>query len=225
MVQKPIFVLPQIRSFLADCFARIAHNLQVIFLIDRFTLWQELMMYHAPAIGENYKQNLHIRRNLARFFRSWRARVASERVQGSSPYATVNIRNASAHLILFFTQNMILILWSIFWNRQKAKMSQNTSKQNSRQKLTEHSKWLSLSAWVRDMSTNITPQKNRKLNIRSPQKFKIRDTFWKDHVWWAYCQILMLNELIVNVQNLKLMVTVEHSCSFNRSFIHSGKMQ
>ena len=35
MVQKPIFVLPQIRAFLADCFAQIAHNLQVIFLIDR----------------------------------------------------------------------------------------------------------------------------------------------------------------------------------------------
>ena len=40
----PIFVLPQIRAFLADCFAQIAHNLQVIFLIDRSTLWQELMM-------------------------------------------------------------------------------------------------------------------------------------------------------------------------------------
>ncbi|UYV81549.1 GRHL2 [Cordylochernes scorpioides] len=28
VVQKPIFVLPQIRAFLADCFAQIAHNLQ-----------------------------------------------------------------------------------------------------------------------------------------------------------------------------------------------------
>ena len=34
-------------------------------------------------IEENYKQNLHIRPNFARFFRSWRARVASKRVQGS----------------------------------------------------------------------------------------------------------------------------------------------
>ena len=32
------------------------------------------------------------------------------------------------------------------------------------------------------MSTNITPQKNRKSNIRNPRKFKIRDTFWTDHV-------------------------------------------
>ena len=71
MVQKPVFVLPQIRAFLADCFAQIAHNLQVIFLIDRTTLWQELMMHHAPAIEENCEQNLHVRPNLARFFRSW----------------------------------------------------------------------------------------------------------------------------------------------------------
>ncbi|UYV65287.1 K02A2.6-like [Cordylochernes scorpioides] len=46
---KANFVLPQIRAFLADCFAQIAHNLQVIFLIDRSTLWQELMMHHAPC--------------------------------------------------------------------------------------------------------------------------------------------------------------------------------
>ncbi|MCP6508291.1 hypothetical protein NL478_26350, partial [Klebsiella pneumoniae] len=59
-VQKPIFVLPQIRTFLADCFAQIAYNLQVIFLIYCSTLWQELMMQHAPAIKENCKQNLHI---------------------------------------------------------------------------------------------------------------------------------------------------------------------
>ena len=34
MVQKPIFVLPQIRAFLADCFGQIAYNLQVILVID-----------------------------------------------------------------------------------------------------------------------------------------------------------------------------------------------
>ena len=38
IVQKPIFVLPQIRTFLADCFAKIPHILQVIFLIDCSTL-------------------------------------------------------------------------------------------------------------------------------------------------------------------------------------------
>ena len=31
---------------------------------------------------------------------------------------------------------------------------------------------------VNEMSTNRTPQKNRKSNIRNPRKFKIRDTFW-----------------------------------------------
>ena len=50
MVQNPIFVLAQIRAFLADCLAQFAHNLQVIFLIDRYTLWQELMMHHTPTI-------------------------------------------------------------------------------------------------------------------------------------------------------------------------------
>ena len=38
IVQKPIFVFPQIRAFMADCFAQMAHNLQVIFLSDRSTL-------------------------------------------------------------------------------------------------------------------------------------------------------------------------------------------
>ncbi|KAG8251670.1 hypothetical protein J6590_074930 [Homalodisca vitripennis] len=72
VVQKSIFVFSQIRVFLVDCFA---HNLQVIFLIHRSTLWQELMMHHAPAIEENCKQNFHIRPNLACFFRSWFVRV------------------------------------------------------------------------------------------------------------------------------------------------------
>ncbi|UYV81481.1 hypothetical protein LAZ67_20001327 [Cordylochernes scorpioides] len=63
VVQKPIFVLPQIRAFLAVCFAQIVHNLQVIFLIDRSTLWQELMIHHAPAIAENCQQNFRIRPN------------------------------------------------------------------------------------------------------------------------------------------------------------------
>jgi hypothetical protein len=55
MVQKSIFVLPQIW---ADFFAQIAHNLQIIFLIDRSILWQEFMMHHAPTTKENCKQNL-----------------------------------------------------------------------------------------------------------------------------------------------------------------------
>ena len=43
--------------------------------------------------------------------------------------------------------------------RQKSKMSQNTSKQINCQKLTERSKRPNLPGRVRDMSTNITPQK------------------------------------------------------------------
>ena len=38
VAQKPIFVLPQILVLLADYLTQIAHNLQVIFLIDRSTL-------------------------------------------------------------------------------------------------------------------------------------------------------------------------------------------
>ena len=38
MVLNSIFVLPQIREFLTDCFAQITHNLQVIFLIDHSIL-------------------------------------------------------------------------------------------------------------------------------------------------------------------------------------------
>ena len=70
---RMIFVLPQIRAFLADCFSQIAHYLKVIFLIDR-TLGRELIMHHAPPIEENCQQNLHIRPNLACFFRSWLVR-------------------------------------------------------------------------------------------------------------------------------------------------------
>ena len=62
-------------AFLTDCFAQIAHNLQVIFIIDPSTLK----------------------------------------------------------------------FWSICWNSQKSKTSQNMSKQNSCQKLTKHSKWPNLS--------------------------------------------------------------------------------
>ena len=38
MLKMPIFVLPQIAAFLAYCFAQIAYNLQVIFLVDRSTM-------------------------------------------------------------------------------------------------------------------------------------------------------------------------------------------
>ena len=45
----------------------------------------------------------------------------------------------------FHPEILIQFLWSIFWNRQKSTTSLNTSKQNSCQKLTEHSKWPNLS--------------------------------------------------------------------------------
>ena len=40
--------------------AQSAHNFKLVFLIGRTTLWQEFMIYHAFAIEENGKQNLHI---------------------------------------------------------------------------------------------------------------------------------------------------------------------
>ena len=46
--------------------SQIAHNLQVILLIDRSTLWQKLMMHHAHATEENFKQNTLIQANLAK---------------------------------------------------------------------------------------------------------------------------------------------------------------
>ena len=57
MVQKPIFILPQIRAFLADCFAQIARNLQVIFLIDRSTLKIWYKFFDAFfGIGKNLRR-------------------------------------------------------------------------------------------------------------------------------------------------------------------------
>ena len=47
-----------------------AHNFKVVFLIDRTTLWQELIVLLAITIEENSKQNRHIWLNLRSFFRS-----------------------------------------------------------------------------------------------------------------------------------------------------------
>ena len=53
-------VYPQFFVFLTNCFAQSPHNLKVVFLIDRTTLWQEFMIHHAIVIDENSEQNLHI---------------------------------------------------------------------------------------------------------------------------------------------------------------------
>lgn len=51
--KKPILVFLQFRANLGDCFVQLAHNYQVVILVDRFTLWQELMVNNAPAIQQN----------------------------------------------------------------------------------------------------------------------------------------------------------------------------
>ena len=53
-----------LHTFLTYYFAQSAHNLKVVFLIDRTILWREFMMHHVNAIEENNKQNLHIWSNL-----------------------------------------------------------------------------------------------------------------------------------------------------------------
>ena len=71
MVQNPWLVFTQFCAFLTNSFAQSAHNFQIIFRIDRTTLWQKFIMHHAIAIEENSEQNLHIWRNLMCFFRPW----------------------------------------------------------------------------------------------------------------------------------------------------------
>ena len=48
-----------ILSNLTNCFAHLAHNFKVVFLIHRTTLWQEFMMHHVIAIEENSRQNFY----------------------------------------------------------------------------------------------------------------------------------------------------------------------
>lgn len=67
---KSQFFLPQMWSFLADWHPQFGHNLQVMFFIGCWALWQELVMQHAPKIKENCKQIPHSRANLVHSFRS-----------------------------------------------------------------------------------------------------------------------------------------------------------
>ena len=83
---------------------------------------------------------------------------------------------------------------------------------------------------MKDMSTNITSQKNRKSKIRNPRKFKIRDTFWTDHVsafviitlWMRSCEkkARSMWRILSTVFNflhkpLKQTVTNTQFCTFN----------
>lgn len=54
-----------------NCFTHTAHNFKEIFLIDRITFWQKLMMHHTTVIEKKGEQNLHIWPRLWCFFRSW----------------------------------------------------------------------------------------------------------------------------------------------------------
>ena len=64
MEQNPWLVFPQFCAFLSNCLVQSTHNLKVLLLIDRPTLWQEFLVHHAIAIEENSKQNLPIWPNL-----------------------------------------------------------------------------------------------------------------------------------------------------------------
>ena len=55
MLQNLWLIFPQFCAFLMNSFAQSAHNFKVVFIIDRTTLWQELMMHHVIANEENSK--------------------------------------------------------------------------------------------------------------------------------------------------------------------------
>ena len=69
-VLNPWLIFPQFYAYLTYCFAQLAHNFKVVFLIDHTTLWQEFMMHHTIAIEENSEQNLNIWPNLTCILRS-----------------------------------------------------------------------------------------------------------------------------------------------------------
>ena len=50
---ESMIFFPQFRSFEPYCFTQTLHNFLVVFLINRTTCWQELMMHHAIVIEEN----------------------------------------------------------------------------------------------------------------------------------------------------------------------------
>ena len=70
VMQKPWIVSPQFRAFLPYWFTQTVHYFKVILLINRTTLWKELLMHYAMIIKENIEQNLDIWQNLTCFFRS-----------------------------------------------------------------------------------------------------------------------------------------------------------
>lgn len=53
MRQFSLMVLSQFWASPSECFVQTAHNFDVLFLIERPTIWQELMMHYATEIKEN----------------------------------------------------------------------------------------------------------------------------------------------------------------------------
>ena len=62
MVYNSLLVFPQFCAYLTNCLSQSAHNFQVVFLIDRTTLWQEFMMQHGIANEEKSKTTFTIDR-------------------------------------------------------------------------------------------------------------------------------------------------------------------
>ena len=64
--------------------------------------------------------------------------------------------------------------------------------------------------------TNITPQKNRKSNIRNPRKFKIRDTFLNRPRIYTYMKLkLQLLTLAVAVIRNFVMLNIKQKTDKN----------
>ena len=58
MVRNQWLFFPQFCAFLTNCIKQSAHNFEAVFLIDRTTLWQEILVHHS------IEHNLHIWPNL-----------------------------------------------------------------------------------------------------------------------------------------------------------------
>ena len=97
-------------EFLTNCFAQSAHNFKAVLLIDRTTLWQEFMMYHAIAIEENNKQNLLIWPNLTCFFRSW-------------PFWTLPLGWLGFGFIVIDMQPWFVNSYDLFWNKSGSSLN------------------------------------------------------------------------------------------------------
>ena len=60
IVQNPRLVFREFCTILMNCLAQSAHNSEVVYLIDRTTMWHEFRMHYPIAIEEDSDKNIHI---------------------------------------------------------------------------------------------------------------------------------------------------------------------